>query len=78
MSGSDRTGIKSFDKKDGFGKGNWGTGNDDLDGQNERLNTSFESLFLLNWVFSLFRWYVWSVLLKTVVDVSCSIAPRLL
>ncbi|VDM95265.1 unnamed protein product [Thelazia callipaeda] len=38
MSGSDRTGLKSLDKKSGFGKANWGTEHDDLVGQNEPID----------------------------------------
>lgn len=44
ISGSDRTGIKPFDKKDGFGRGNWGTEQDELTGQNESLNSNVEAL----------------------------------
>lgn len=35
MSGSDKTGVRSMPKKDGFGKGNWGTDKDDLAGETE-------------------------------------------
>uniref|UniRef100_A0A915PNW1 Hyaluronan/mRNA-binding protein domain-containing protein n=1 Tax=Setaria digitata TaxID=48799 RepID=A0A915PNW1_9BILA len=44
MSGSDRTGIKSMDRKDGFGKGNWGTDQDELNGQNEQMNDGTEAV----------------------------------
>ncbi|VBB32578.1 unnamed protein product [Acanthocheilonema viteae] len=42
MSGSDRTGIKAMDRKDGFGKGNWGTDQDEMNGQNEQINDGTE------------------------------------
>ncbi|VDM22067.1 unnamed protein product [Wuchereria bancrofti] len=42
MSGSDRTGIKAMDRKDGFGKGNWGTDQDEVNGQNEQMNDGTE------------------------------------
>uniref|UniRef100_A0A0R3S1H5 HABP4_PAI-RBP1 domain-containing protein n=1 Tax=Elaeophora elaphi TaxID=1147741 RepID=A0A0R3S1H5_9BILA len=42
MSGSDRTGIKSMDRKDGFGKGNWGTDQDEMNGQNEQMSDGIE------------------------------------
>lgn len=38
LSGSDRTGVKALDRKDGFGKGNWGTDQDEMNGQNEQIN----------------------------------------
>lgn len=36
-SGSDRTGIKGVEKKDGHGRGNWGTEADELAGQTEEV-----------------------------------------
>lgn len=44
MSGSDRTSVRSTDKKDGFGRGNWGTDQDELNGQNEQLNNNTEGV----------------------------------
>lgn len=38
ISGSDKTGIRSVPKKDGFGRGNWGTENDELVGEVEHAN----------------------------------------
>lgn len=38
MSGSDRTGVKAGDKREGHGKGNWGTDQDELTGETENLN----------------------------------------
>uniref|UniRef100_A0A915D048 Hyaluronan/mRNA-binding protein domain-containing protein n=1 Tax=Ditylenchus dipsaci TaxID=166011 RepID=A0A915D048_9BILA len=35
ISGSDKTGVRSVPKKDGFGKGNWGTEKDELAGETE-------------------------------------------
>lgn len=37
QSGSDRTGVRSFDKKDGHGKGNWGDQKDELAGETENI-----------------------------------------
>lgn len=37
-SGSEKTGIKAIDKKEGAGKGNWGTAADDLAAEGEVLN----------------------------------------
>ncbi|MCP9262298.1 heat shock protein 90 [Dirofilaria immitis] len=42
LSGSDRTGIKSMDRKDGFGKSNWGTDQDEMSGQTEQMNDGTE------------------------------------
>ncbi|VDK61697.1 unnamed protein product [Onchocerca ochengi] len=44
ISGSDRTGVKSMDRKDGFGKGNWGTDQDEMNGQNEQMNDGTEGV----------------------------------
>lgn len=35
LSGSDKAGVKPIDKKDGYGKGNWGTEQDELAGETE-------------------------------------------
>jgi plasminogen activator inhibitor 1 RNA-binding protein len=43
VSGSDKTGIKPHEKKDGYGKGNWGTNEDELVGESEGLNATGES-----------------------------------
>lgn len=45
-SGSDRTGVKTVDRKDGFGKGNWGTDQDEMNGQNEQINDGTEGMIL--------------------------------
>ncbi|CAD6193939.1 unnamed protein product [Caenorhabditis auriculariae] len=37
QSGSDRTGVRSFEKKDGHGKGNWGDQKDELAAETENL-----------------------------------------
>lgn len=37
-SGSNKTGVRSIPKRDGFGKGNWGTQKDELAGETEPLN----------------------------------------
>ncbi|MFH4980511.1 hypothetical protein AB6A40_007220 [Gnathostoma spinigerum] len=37
LSGSDRIGVKPMEKKDGYGKGNWGTEQDDLTGATENI-----------------------------------------
>lgn len=37
QSGSDRTGVRSFEKKDGHGKGNWGDQKDELIGETENV-----------------------------------------
>uniref|UniRef100_A0A0N4Z9M4 L-serine deaminase n=1 Tax=Parastrongyloides trichosuri TaxID=131310 RepID=A0A0N4Z9M4_PARTI len=37
-SGSTKTGVRSIPKRDGFGKGNWGTQNDELTGETEPIN----------------------------------------
>jgi hypothetical protein len=34
------SGVKPADKKAGFGKGNWGTEQDELTGETEPLNTT--------------------------------------
>lgn len=47
ISGSDRTGIKAMDRKDGFGKGNWGTDQDEMNGQNEQVNDGTEGIIWL-------------------------------
>ncbi|KAM3718747.1 Plasminogen activator inhibitor 1 RNA-binding protein [Dirofilaria immitis] len=44
LSGSDRTGIKSMDRKDGFGKSNWGTDQDEMSGQTEQMNDGTEGV----------------------------------
>ncbi|VDM44126.1 unnamed protein product [Toxocara canis] len=40
ISGSDKTGVKPNDKREGYGKGNWGTDQDELTGETEQLNTA--------------------------------------
>lgn len=42
ISGSDRTGVKTMDRKNGYGKGNWGTDQDEITGQNEQINDGTE------------------------------------
>lgn len=42
QSGSDRTGVKPHEKRQGAGKGNWGTIADELTGETEQLNVSVE------------------------------------
>lgn len=37
QSGSDRTGVRAFEKKDGHGKGNWGDQKDELAGETENI-----------------------------------------
>ncbi|VDO12815.1 unnamed protein product [Rodentolepis nana] len=37
-SGSDKTGVKAVPKKDGYGKSNWGTMEDELEAQTEEIN----------------------------------------
>jgi len=41
-SGSEKTGVKAVDKKDGAGKGNWGTATDELAVEGEVLNETQE------------------------------------
>jgi hypothetical protein len=52
-SGSDKTGVRSVAKKDGFGKGNWGTEKDALAGETEgteqELNKSVTNADSTNW-----------------------------
>lgn len=43
MSGSDRTGVKAVDKREGRGGFNWGTPADQLEGENEGLNATAQS-----------------------------------
>lgn len=38
--GREDTGVKAFDKRQGGGRGNWGTDNDQLIGETEALNMS--------------------------------------
>lgn len=38
QSGSDRTGVRAFEKKDGHGKGNWGDQKDELIGETENVS----------------------------------------
>lgn len=42
VSGSDKTGVKPMTKKDGAGKGNWGTETDELTGETEPTQTTDE------------------------------------
>lgn len=42
LSGSDKAGVKPVDKKEGYGKGNWGTEQDELAAETEPLNTTKE------------------------------------
>ncbi|VDK34601.1 unnamed protein product [Anisakis simplex] len=51
LSGSDKTGVKPNEKRDGYGKGNWGTDQDELMGETEQLNTTppVEGWLLFDW-----------------------------
>uniref|UniRef100_A0A1I7XA88 HABP4_PAI-RBP1 domain-containing protein n=1 Tax=Heterorhabditis bacteriophora TaxID=37862 RepID=A0A1I7XA88_HETBA len=42
QSGSDRTGVRGTDKKEGYGKGNWGNDKDELAGETEPVPTTEE------------------------------------
>lgn len=42
ISGSDRAGVKPIEKKEGYGRGNWGTDQDELTGETEQLNAAQE------------------------------------
>jgi len=42
VSGSDKTGVKPMTKRDGAGKGNWGTEADELTGETEPTQTTDE------------------------------------
>ncbi|VDN21687.1 unnamed protein product [Cylicostephanus goldi] len=42
QSGSDRTGVRGIDKKDGHGRGNWGDDKDELAGETEPIVASEE------------------------------------
>lgn len=44
ISGSDKTGVKAIDKREGGGKFNWGGPADELAGENEALATAREEL----------------------------------
>ncbi|CAI5442059.1 unnamed protein product [Caenorhabditis angaria] len=43
QSGSDRTGVRSLEKKDGHGKGNWGDQKDELVGETENIAPEVEA-----------------------------------
>ena len=42
QSGSDRTGVKAHEKRGGSGRGNWGTQEDELAGETDKLDISVE------------------------------------
>lgn len=44
QSGSDRTGVRAFEKKDGHGKGNWGDQKDELAGETENIAPETENV----------------------------------
>uniref|UniRef100_A0A8R1HL61 HABP4_PAI-RBP1 domain-containing protein n=1 Tax=Caenorhabditis japonica TaxID=281687 RepID=A0A8R1HL61_CAEJA len=43
QSGSDRAGVRAFEKKDGHGKGNWGDQKDELTGETENIAPEAEN-----------------------------------
>lgn len=43
QSGSDRTGVRASEKKDGHGKGNWGDQKDELTGETENIAPEAEN-----------------------------------